>query len=324
MSLRADAAAASCIDEPRRRSTEGKRRQGRRALGLLVGVGLMLSGLNAGAAVFCDRPSDLNAIDQDRQLRLVAEVKRVLQQAGPAAALVSRSGTDLDRFNIRYSHAGLALRDSANGAWSVRQLYYACDESRPRLFDQGLTGFLMSAGKIEPTRLSMVLLPPEPAQRLATLALDNRRALALLAPQYSANAYAFSTRYQNCNQWVAELMASAWSGEPPDDRPAAQQRLSALGYEPEAVRIPSHSLMFAAQFVPLVHLDDHPIDDLYALRMRVSTPASLEAFAHRLAPEAERVELCATADRLVVRRGWQPLDASCMPGAMDQIIALRD
>ena len=35
-------------------------------------------------------------------------------------------------------------------------------------------------------------------------------ALALLGREYSANAYPFSPRYQNCNQWVAELLATAW------------------------------------------------------------------------------------------------------------------
>ena len=40
-------------------------------------------------------------------------------------------------------------------------------------------------------------------------------ALALLAGEYSANAYAYSTRYQNCNQWLVELMASAWGADAP-------------------------------------------------------------------------------------------------------------
>ncbi len=336
--------------------------------GLRWGLGglLIALGLSAQAAVFCDRPADLNAAEQDRQLRLVAEVKRVLQQQDAAVALVSRSGTDLDRFDIRYSHAGLALRDSPQGAWSVRQLYYACDESRPRLFDQGLTGFLLSAGSVAPTRLSMVLLPAHPAQQLATAALDNRTALALLASRYSANAFTYSTRYQNCNQWVAEMMARAWydpradgtAAARPDSadgadtggiastasnasnadsvhaaqpsavgdgtaRAVAQRQLAALGYAPAPVRIPSHGLMFAAQFVPLIHLDDHPIDDLYALQMRVSTPAALEQFVPRLIPDASRVELCATSDRLVVRRGWQPLDAHCEPGPDDTVTAWR-
>ena len=217
----------------------------------------------------------------------------------------------------------------------MRQLYYACDESRARLYDQGLAGFLLSAGKTAPIRLAIVTLPGEAGSRLATRALDNRLALGLLSPRYSASAYAFATRYQNCNQWVAELMGFAWQpGEDdapalgsPDtattpDRAQAQRALRTLGYDPTPVVVPSHAVMFAAQFVPLIHSDDHPLDDLYAMRLKVSTPAALEAFVHQRVPQAQRIELCATAGEIVVRRGWQPLPPDCHAAPGDEVLPL--
>lgn len=289
-------------------------------------VGSLSIGGNAQAATFCDRPADISAPEQDRQLQLVAIARRVLEGSDATAALVSRSGTDLSRFQLQYSHAGIALRDSRNGPWSVRQLYYACDESQARLFDQGLAGFLLSAGNTAPTRLSLVMLSGDAGQRLAQTALDNRLALALLSPRYSANAYAFGTRYQNCNQWVAELMAFAWTDDagavPVPTRALAQRQLAALGYDPAPVVVPSHAIMFAAQFVPLIHTDDHPLDDLYAMRLRVSTPAALETFAHRQQPGAQRIEFCAVGRQVVVRRGWEPLRADCQPGDGDEVMAL--
>ncbi|MDH0863458.1 DUF2145 domain-containing protein [Mitsuaria sp. GD03876] len=282
----------------------------------------------AHAGNFCDRPADISATEQDRQLQVVALARRVLEASGVSAALVSRSGTDLSRFRLQYSHSGLALKDSRNGPWSVRQLYYACDESRAKLYDQGLAGFLLSAGNTDPVRLSIVTLPDGDGERLAARALDNRLALALLSSRYSANAYAFGTRYQNCNQWVAELMGFAWA--PRDEAPVpeaptraqAQRWLGALGYDPAPVVVPSHAVMFAAQFVPLIHTDDHPVDDLYAMRLRVSTPDALEAFAHRLVPRAQRIEFCASAREVVIRRGWTPLPADCRPGDGDEVRAL--
>jgi hypothetical protein len=60
---------------------------------------------------------------------------------------------------------------------------------------------------------------PRPAA-LQAAALDTPLALQLLGGSYSANAHAFSTRYQNCNQWVAELLAEAWGpARPTRDRP---------------------------------------------------------------------------------------------------------
>ncbi|WP_431050572.1 DUF2145 domain-containing protein [Roseateles sp. L2-2] len=288
----------------------------------------------AQAATFCDRGNEISATEQDRQLQVVAIARRALEASGASAALVSRSGTDLSRFQLQYSHSGIALKDSRNSPWSVRQLYYACDESQAKLYDQGLAGFLLSAGRTEPIRLSIVTLPEREGARLAASALDNRRSLALLSSRYSATAYAFSTRYQNCNQWVAELMGFAWAprgdstaaaavtadGTP--TRQQAQQWLKTLGYDPAPVVVPSHTIMFAAQFVPLVHSDDHPIDDLYAMRLQVSTPAALEAFTHRLVPDAQRVEFCATGSTVVVRRGWEPLPADCRAAEGDEVLPL--
>lgn len=291
------------------------------ALTVAITTGLTVSSA-AHAATFCDRGGEVSATEQDRQLQVVALARRALEASGAAAALVSRSGTDLSRFHLQYSHSGIALKDSRNSPWSVRQLYYACDEAKARLYDQGLAGFLLSAGRTDPIRLAIVTVPEAEGVRLAERALDNRSALALLSPRYSASAYAFSTRYQNCNQWVAELMGFAWA--PPDgeapSRALAQRQLKALGYDPAPVVVPSHAVMFAAQFVPLVHSDDHPIDDLYAMRLRVSTPAALEALVHRLVPDARRIEFCASGSTIVVRRGWDALPADCRAGDGDEVL----
>jgi hypothetical protein len=275
----------------------------------------------AGLPVFCQQSLDVAAADQDRVLRFAGAVKAELERSGSRMALISRAGLDLSRFGQLYSHAGITLRDNPGGPWAVRQLYYACDESRPRLFDQGLAGFALAAETPARGHVSLVFLPGEAEQALARAALDKRLALALLAGQYSANAYAYGTRYQNCNQWLVELIASAW-GNLDGQREQAQQWLREHGYVAGPVRIPSHWMMFAGQFVPLVHMNDHPPEDTHALALQVSVPASIEAFVRRQAPGAQRVELCHTRERIVVRRGWEALGAACEPGPGDEVIAL--
>lgn len=284
---------------------------------LLLGAS---AGAWAGLPVFCQRSIDIGAAEQDRVLRFAGVVKAELERAGSNVALISRAGLDLSRFGQLYSHAGVALRDNPGGSWAVRQLYYACDESRPRLFDQGIAGFALGADAPARGHVSLLFLPEQDGAPLAEAALDKRLALALLAGQYSANAYAYGTRYQNCNQWVAELLASAWGGA--HAREDAQQWLRAQGYAAGPVRIPSRWMMFAGQFVPLVHLDDHPDQDVEALALQVSVPASIEAFVRRQAPQTRRVELCHTQERIVVRRGWEPLGAACEPMAGDEVIPL--
>lgn len=278
----------------------------------------------AGIPTFCDRADKINAQDQDRVLQFTAVVKQELARSSARIALISRAGLDLSRFNLLYSHAGIAIKESANGPWAVRQLYYACDESRPRLFDQGMAGFALGADAPSHGHISLLFLPDEESAQLEQAARDKRLALALLAGQYSANAYAFGTRYQNCNQWVAELLASAWGHLDSQDAPRehAQAWLREQGYEAGPIKVPSHWMMFAGQFVPLVHVGDHPLDDIYALSLRVSVPASIEAFVQRRAPQTQRVELCHDRTRIVVHRGWEQLGADCAPLAGDEVIAL--
>ncbi|MDE2276337.1 MAG: DUF2145 domain-containing protein, partial [Burkholderiales bacterium] len=54
-------------------------------------------------------------------LQFSAIVRQALDASGAAAALVSRSGLDLSRFDLRYSHAGVSLQHSPETPWSVRQ-----------------------------------------------------------------------------------------------------------------------------------------------------------------------------------------------------------
>ena len=284
------------------------------AAALLLGAS---AGAWAGLPAFCQESIDISAAEQDRVLRFAGVVKRELEGSGAGVALIARAGLDLSHFGQLYSHAGVALRDNPGGPWAVRQLYYACDESRPRLFDQGIAGFALGAEAPARGHISLVFPPEGDAALLEQAALDRRLALKLLGGEYSANAYAYGTRYQNCNGWVAELLASAWGrlddsvNDSAQARTQAQDWLRAQGYTAGPIRIPSHWMMFAGQFVPLVHMNDHPEQDLYALALQVSVPASIEAFVQRRAPQARRVELCHTQEHIVVRRGWEPLGAAC-------------
>ncbi|HET7525201.1 MAG TPA: DUF2145 domain-containing protein [Burkholderiaceae bacterium] len=293
-----------------------------------LAAGLLAAAAAAPAAStsarYCDRAEPLTAQQQARLLQFAAIARRELEAAGQPVALVSRSGIDLSRFGVRYSHAGVSLQGSANAPWSVRQLYFSCDDARPRLYDQGLAGFVLGTDVPAVGYLSIVWLPREQASALARTVLDNQRALRLLAADYSANAYPFSVRYQNCNQWVVEMLAAAWGGLPDGEalRARAQAWLSSQHYEPAAVDVGSHWVMFAGHFVPWVHFDDHPEADRFALRLRTSLPASIEAFVRAYAPLAQRVELCHDERQVVIRRGWEPLGEQCRAGPQDRVIAL--
>jgi len=298
-------------------------------IGRTVGAALLAltcAGASASSAAFCDRATPpLSARQHDRLLRFAAVVRAELEATDGASAIVARSGLDLERFGQRYSHAGISLRTSENGPWSVRQLYFACDERVPRLYDQGVAGFVAGTEDTALGYVSIMLLPLDSAQALAQRALDNASSLGLLGAAYSANAYAFSERYQNCNQWVAELLALAWGdldAAEPNARSAAQRWLHNSGYAPTLFDASSLLLTIVRPFVPWVHEDDHPAANRTARRYLVSMPAAIEAFVRTQLPDAQRIEICHAVDRIVVHRGWDPVAEGCIAGDGDRVVAL--
>lgn len=279
---------------------------------------------NTTISRFCDTSHELTATEQDRLLRFAAVVKQELAHADSGLALVSRSGLDLSRFGIRYSHGALAWR-ADTGAWSARQLYYACDEGRPRIFDQGLAGFAMGTDDAALGYISLVHIPREDAPTIARALLDTRRVQHLVAGQYAANAYAYSLAYQNCNQWLIEMLAVAWGklDDGDDLRARAQHWLREEQYAPDRVNVGSRILMLAGYFIPLLNVSDHPAEDRSAMKLQVSLPAPIESFVHKRLPDAERVEICHDEKQVVVHRGWTPMAAGCQAGPGDKVIPMN-
>jgi hypothetical protein len=277
----------------------------------------------AGSLRYCHGQTEPSTEVQDRLMQVAAMVKAELEQSGHSVALVARTGLALQRLDQRYSHAGVSLKASPNAPWSVRQLYYACDDRRPRIFDQGMSGFVLGVNDPAEGYVSIVLLPDGASQALEQAALDEHQSLQLLGSNYSANAYAFGLRYQNCNQWLAEMLAGAWGQWAPGGaaREQAQEWLRSEGYAPTVLHVNWKPLMALADLLPWLHSDDHPPSDLAESQFRVSMPESIASFVHTRLPEATRIELCYTAQQVVVHRGWDAIADGCRPGAGDVVTA---
>ncbi|MEI8155897.1 MAG: DUF2145 domain-containing protein [Burkholderiales bacterium] len=296
----------------------------RAALVAGLALSLSLTPCWAGSLSYCDGHTEPTAAVQDRLIQVAGIIKDELDRSGQNLAIVSRSGLALQRLDQRYSHAGISLKASDNTPWSVRQLYYACDEQRPRIFDQGMSGFVLGAHDPGEGYVSILLLPDEAALALERTTLNDEQALQLLGAAYSANAYAFSQRYQNCNQWLVELLASAWGPQltPENSRESAQHWLRSEGYQPSVLKVGWQPLMWVAALLPWLHSDDHPEADLMQAQFQVSMPQSIESFVQARLPDATHMELCYTDQRVVLRRGWQPIAPGCQPQIGDQVISL--
>ncbi|MFL6679855.1 MAG: DUF2145 domain-containing protein [Burkholderiaceae bacterium] len=301
----------------------------------LAGVAILAGLLSATAAhafsfEVCDRPREPSADQRDVMLRFGAVVRDEIAAAASPAALIARSGLDLHRLDVRYSHAAVVLKDNGERPWSVRELYFSCDEHRPRVYDEGLTGFLLGTDDPDTGYVSLVFLPPERAESLRGTAVDKQHALGVLGASYSANAYPFSTRHQNCNQWVIELLADAWAAgdidtggaTDADARTRAQAWLRGQGYLPTVFTVSAHAMTWLPALVPWLSNDDHPPHELAHNRYNVSMPSSIETFVQARVPGARRVEICHIGRRVVLHRGWDDIADGCVPAAGDQVVEL--
>jgi hypothetical protein len=294
---------------------------------LALAAPLVLAPAGAAASALvqqhCAAAPTLTVPQQDRLLRFAVFIKTTLEASGQPLAIVARSGLDLSRFGLRYSHGGISLRDSPNAAWSVRQLYYDCEAGAPRIFDQGIPGFVLGADNPDSGYFSAVLLPAAAGAALQAQVLDKAGALRALHPAYSANAYAWGLQFQNCNQWLVETLALAWGPPPPPGTPpraAAQAWLREAGYQPQVMAVGNRPLMWLASALPWLHESDHPAEDLAQALYRVSMPAAVEAFVRQREPAAERLEFCHDTRQMVLRRGWEPLGEGCTAQPGDVVV----
>ena len=278
---------------------------------------------SASSFLFCDHEAALTATEKNQALNFSQVVKNVLEKSGKEVAIVSRSGTDLTRFHIRYSHSGIALKKSENTAWSVRQLYYGCDDQKPSIFDQGLAGFLMTHDDDIPSYVSVLLLPSPASEELEQTALNNKTSLQLLGSEYSANAYAFSTIYQNCNQWVVELLAYAWGNINATDnfRTNAQSWLKANDYKPTDIDTKYRYVIWLGHLIPLLHSNDHPPENVDNKIFQVCMPASVEQFVKKRYDSVSRVEMCLKDNRIVIHHGWDSIADGCIAGPDDEVLS---
>ena len=301
----------------------------RRACRLALAAGLLTMSMAAQALSFeiCDRPKDPGADQRDVMLRFGALVREELVASGQDVVLIARSGLDLRRLDVRYSHEAVALKDNDDKPWSVRELYYSCEDHQPRVFDEGLSGFLMGTDDPATSYISLVFLPPDRAAPLRATAVDKHHALGVLGASYSANAYPFSTRHQNCNQWVMELLADAWGapGAGPDAgaRPRAQAWMRAQGYLPTVFTASAHPMTWLADLVPWLANDDHPPDEVAHNRYNVSMPSAIETFVQAKAAGATRVELCHAGRHVVIHAGWTDIAPGCVEQPGDKVIELE-
>ncbi|HTO55564.1 MAG TPA: DUF2145 domain-containing protein [Myxococcota bacterium] len=251
------------------------------------------------ARSFSSHPRNVPPLTPARLARLEAceaematKLERALDANASRLALVARVGSDLSKLRFenderpRYTHVGIALRES--DGWRVHQVLNTAEGREGHLYRQTLLDFFRD----DPFEYRVSLLAPstELQERMAQL-LVSGTAARLHSPRYSRVAFPFSTRYQNSNQWVLEVVGAAQAQV--SHRRVVQCYLAARGLRPSVLRtVGLVGQSIGALWSANTRFDDHPVRDRMRGRLVFMLESSLREYVTRTDPSTKHLELC--------------------------------
>ncbi len=237
-------------------------------------AGFLTTGQAARAGGSCAE-YEISGAEMVRRVDWAARIAEQLEALNPELALIARIGSDVGEYGLHYTHVGFVWRDHPKGRWGLVHVLRACAKRRSEIFDQGLLNFLLD----DPFALDVLILEPTPElQRAIAGRLASNDARDFHGRRYSTIAYPFTTRYQNSNQWLLELLAAAQgdlAGERVDDRGQAQKILARHGYHGSVLRIPPLKRMLARFVRADMAFDDHPREAAWRGEFETITVASI-------------------------------------------------
>lgn len=248
----------------------------RRAFALLLVLAAASGAAFAGGAC-SDAPPTPDSVRKGLQLAL--QTFQALEQSGERIALIGRVGSDLSKHKLRYSHMGTVWRDHPKGRWTVVHMLNNCGTANSALYDEGLGNFFND----DPFAYETIVAFPSAAlqDRLIRL-LGTALPASLYHPAYNMVAYPWSTKYQNSNQWLLEVLGAAWAPEGAvANRQQAQAWLKEAGYQPTLLRIGALERLGGRMFKANIAFDDHPNELRYSDRIYTVTVESIIEFARR-------------------------------------------
>lgn len=236
---------------------------------LAIGLTTLLC-LPAYAGRSCeDKPPDPQSVS--RGLTLAERTRSALDASGASVVLLARSGQDLSKYGLRYSHLGWAYK-GANGQWLIVHKLNTCGSADASIYRQGLGEFFLD----DPFRFETAWVVPttDLQTRLLPLLQDNAKVATLHTKAYSIVSYVWATRYQQSNQWALELLAQAMDADI-RSREQAQAWLRYKNYQPSVLRIDALTRLGGRISSANVAFDDHPNEKRFSDRIETVTVDSM-------------------------------------------------
>ena len=228
-------------------------------------------------------------VETQSALTLAATTRDALERSDARVAVVARIGSDQSARGLRYTHVGFAQREHPAGRWTVTHALNMCADATSALFDEGLGNFYLDEMYAFETRA--VIPAPEAQARLQAI-LAGPVKTALFEREYSVIANPWSTRYQNSNGWVVEILAAGYA--PPGSvrtRAEAQAWLRTQGFTPSRIRITPTERASTRLFAANVRYGDHPDEAWQRWEYEVVSADAILAFVLARDPDARALNV---------------------------------
>lgn len=255
---------------------------------LILGSTLLLGACSSIVADNSCGTTDLSAIEMQQTFVMGKDLEAALNRLNSDVVIVARSGQDLEKYGIRYSHAAFMVKDRQE--WQVYHLLNECPSSFGGLYQEGLGNFVMPAmvstklkngtNDLSKPEISFgFAIPPKPVQQnLKRLLQDAAARNSVFEKQYSAVANPYNQINQNSNGWVLEFytIAEAQANKQiVNNRDDAQAWLKSQDYE--GTELPASILKqrLAAMVVGNVSLKGHERSDRYQGKLLINSGDSV-------------------------------------------------
>jgi hypothetical protein len=223
-----------------------------------------------------EQPLDVASVKQ--AMSLAERTARKLDETGAQVVLLARSGQDLGKYGLGWSHFGFAYREGAGTPWRVVHKLNHCGTASSAIYRQGLGEFFLD--RMFRYEAAIVVLEPQVQARLLPLLRDNTRVAAWHSEPYSMVAYPWSQRYQQSNQWALETLAGAMDPAV-GNRKQAQAWLQLHDYRPTVLRLGPLTRLGARATRANVAFDDHPNEKRFSDHIETVTVDSVFTWVRR-------------------------------------------
>jgi hypothetical protein len=209
---------------------------------------------------------------------IAGKVLEALETSNAQIVIVGRVGSDLSAYKLRFSHAGLFVKNHPKGKWLAIHELNDCGTANSDLHVEGLANFFaddMFAWD------ALVVIPSIDLQNKLMIDLSGKSSLLMHEPRYNMLAFPFSTKYQNSNQWLLETLAKPMSNGEVYNRTSAQTWLKSKFFKPSTLEISAAKRLGARMFKANIAFDDHPTDRRMAGLIDVVTVDSIVDFLEK-------------------------------------------